>query len=76
MMLLDLNDNSPQLSVPASQDVQVNSPINSPIYSLYAVDPDQESNGTVGIIYSVLGNNNFGISNGNTLTNKLVAVIF
>ena len=68
MTVEDLNDNNPSLNLPPSQDVQVDLPVNSTIYSVFAVDPDFGTNGTLGLRYAVTGNDNFRMD-GQTLRN-------
>lgn len=71
MTVLDINDNTPSLSLPASQDVAVNSPAGFSIYSVFAIDPDFGDNGTAGLSYSVRGNANFEMD-GQMLKNTYV----
>lgn len=70
MRLLDLNDNSPRIDLPSSQDVPVNSPPGYSILDLYATDPDFGVNGTTGVMYSISGNDNFMVTSANILTNR------
>lgn len=70
MTVLDLNDNDPSLNIPSSQNAAINSPIGTTIYTLFAVDPDFAENGTSGLTYQVLDNDNFMIDNQKNLKNK------
>ena len=67
--MLDENDNDPVLNLPNSQDVLINSPAGTTISPLFAVDPDFGNNGTAGLSYQVLENDNFIIEN-QALKNK------
>ena len=69
MQVLDENDNDPVLNLPNSQNVVINSPAGTTIYPLFAVDPDFGNNGTAGLSYQVLENDNFMIEN-QALKNK------